>query len=74
MEGAVMYDTPDWDPEPEDDTDACAACRRGQYGCTCLTDEEREEQEAEYQAKREANLQKWGLRPKGKGIDGRLAA
>lgn len=61
-------DVPDWDPEPEVDDDVCSACRRGQPGCTCLTDEERVAQEAEYQAKREANLQKWKLRPKGKEI------
>jgi hypothetical protein len=69
-----MRDLPDWDPEPEDDTDACAACRRGHFGCTCLTDEEREEQEAEYQAKREANLKRWGLLPPGKGIETRRVA
>jgi hypothetical protein len=36
----TFRDLPDWDPDPEDDTDACAACRRGQYGCSCLRSEE----------------------------------
>jgi hypothetical protein len=36
-----MREVPDWDPEPEEDTDACAACRRGQPGeCTCPRSEE----------------------------------
>ena len=38
-----------------------------------FTDEGSEEAEAEYQAMREANLQRWNVRPKGKGIEVRKA-